>query len=387
MGYCGSIGSIQYHTCLMVGSSLLITAIGVILVSLISLRESSYHQVVFSNNDSQSLAPTLPQYGEGEALPLVPLIEISPLRFKTFVGRSFNYDGPFRITTANVGMFPAYITTTQEIAHKVSGFLVNQLEELLPHTHHRIEALALKLSEEAEAVPILCCQELFDHDAAHILARTLVEHGYTVLHDFSDRSSFLNSGLLFASRYPINAQEVRFWRFTNPTCSDAFASKGLLRIPFEIELQRQKLEIIIYTTHLQAQTSEKQIRKEQLQGILSVIQQDHAQNSKRVIFLAGDLNITDIEYDGSLQNEYTEHNFFFSHFRDFLQDKYANSMLGTFYQMDVFGTGKTAPGCLYDRILLYKGDENLSTQEHSIEIRTFLAERLSDHLPVTFTLS
>jgi exonuclease III len=402
----GPLNSPGFISSLCAGSALTVISISLIILNLFLLRRREYYPPVFNQNSSD-VNDNLHEIKEERKAhgleindssgsskpPLVPLKEIRPVSFKSKKSAISDYTGPFCITTANVGMLPSGITFFQSVGHAITGLSNPKQEALLDPASKRAPFIADKLAGEADTVPILCCQEVFDTDASNIMAEKLVAKGYNVLYRIEGEVSFVSSGLLFATRYPINEKKIRFWKFTNLTQSDAFSSKGLLRIPIKIKLDSGVcLKIVIYTTHLQAQTSERHVRKEQLEGILSLIQQDHAKDPARIIFLVGDLNISDHEYDGTFRNEYTENQPFFSQFYDFVQAKYGRDTQiqepqGTFYKMDAFGTEETASACFYDRILLYKESDSFNpksmTCEYSIAIRTLMSGKLSDHLPVT----
>jgi len=396
----GPVNSVGFISSLSLGCVLTAASTGLILLTLTLLRRSEYYPVAFNrrspllDQNTHQLEDSLSDISD--ELPSVPLKEIYPLKFKIKKSVDSNYVGPFRITTANVGMLPSAINFFQQVGHALTGLFNPEQEELLDPASQRVHPISKKFAKEANAVPILCCQEVFDTDASKIMAEKLAKKGYSVLHSIGDSDSLVNSGLLFATRYPINKKKVRFWKFTNLTQSDVFSSKGLLRIPIKAHLPSgAPLKVIIYTTHLQAQVSEKQVRKEQLEGILSLIEQDQAEDPERLIFLAGDLNISDYEYDGTHQNEYTENQFFFSQFYDFVQTKYGGAQgavlpqepKATFYKMSAFGTEETVNGCLYDRILFYTGCKKPITYNHLISIRTLMSNKLSDHLPVTLTFN
>ena len=332
---------------------------------------------------------------------------IYPARY-TLLRRSDNtfYNDLFRITTANLGMFPPAIHALQQVGHFMSGLFNNkQQESLLPPSAGRVAPIAIKLAKDG--VPIICCQEVFDTQAATDLAQRLSNCGYTVLYNVGDQGSYVNSGLLFATRYSIKKDEVRFWKFTNLTQTDALSSKGVLRVPLNVQLaDHTKLNVTIYITHLQAQPNERKVRSEQLNDILSIMKADQKAHPDQRTFLAGDLNISDWECKKQWQGEYTENSHFFSQFYDFVDSVYGRdgnrkdnpttfSLLnddvndgafnyepcGTSYQMDAFGQGLVEEGCLYDRILLLRND--YTDVLYEVDIRRIMDHRLSDHLPVT----
>lgn len=370
------VNSTEYISCLSVGSSLAVLSISSILLAFLSLKRREYRPITFQKTQAGS-----------KEIPNVPFNEISSISLKIKNGKHLSTPmSLIRLTTANLGMLPPAANAFQQISH----FFYPQ-ECLLAPAHQRVSKIADKLEGDIGQGAIFCFQEVFDQKAAEILARRLESRGFTVVNDIHDGTSLVNSGLLFASSFPIDKEKIRFWKFTNLTHSDAFSSKGLLRIPLQISLSDTKIQnVIIYTTHLQAQLSEKKARREQLAGILSIIQQDQSEDPERMIFLAGDFNITDKEHDGTQQNEYSENSSFFSQFYDFVQNAYENNVIqGTFYKLKKSKESEVAQDCLYDRILLYTGGTKQFDTCHPIstETHTFFSNQLSDHLPVTLTFS
>jgi len=301
------------------------------------------------------------------------------------------YKGPITIITANIGMLPAAILGLQQFG----SLFTNQPTLSLPS--HRVSQIAKKLAHEN--TPIICCQEAFDVESAKYLSNELSKKGYTVLYS-GGTGDIVDSGLLFATRYSIQKSEVKFWKFTNLSQADAFSSKGVLRVPLKVILpDGRKLKLVVYTTHLQAQTghAEINIRTEQVNMLLSTIQTDYLQDPEQIILLAGDLNISDIECGQQWHGEYTQKTVFFSHFYDLVNSgyhhidgkrqphtfgSYRNEPQGTFYDL---ANGKVETGCFYDRILLYKGNGTISF-DFTVTILRTMEGGLSDHLPVVATL-
>ena len=79
----------------------------------------------------------------------------------------------------------------------------------------------------------LCLQEVFDRQAGRILSESLLKQFPYILHDvgvFSWHSNcfMINSGLFFASRYPI--LEAEFCYYADSVKEDGLAAKGLLMV-------------------------------------------------------------------------------------------------------------------------------------------------------------
>lgn len=296
------------------------------------------------------------------------------------------YYGPMTALTANTGLLPSKVNQGQQVVHEIHSFFDPDRPGILKKPSARVHAIASRLI--AANAPIICCQEVFDKKSRRILSQKLHDAGFTVITSKSASFPKVNSGLLFATRFPIQKEGIAFWTFTNLTESDWFACKGLLRVPLEVTLAEGSapVKIVIYSTHLQAEVGNEKVRTAQMEAVLSIIERDAKQNPKTPILLIGDLNITDIEFDGTDHNEYSRKNHIFSRFHDFIHMKYTAKELkhdgpqGTFY-VDA-GSNRTQAGCIYDRILLYKGAAHASAPQFDIHISTLMRNGLSDHLPV-----
>ncbi len=288
----------------------------------------------------------------------------------------------------------------QQIGHKINKVFNPKTDDLLRHPQERIEGIAQAILSECPG--ILCAQEAFDAVSADRLAHTLSYNGYTVLHD-GGTGSLINSGLLFATRYPIlDKKEIRFWKFANCEGDDQLACKGLLRVPIQVPIEgKSELRtVIVYTTHLQAQDGKKAeaARMAQLDGILSVIEEDAKRNPDVSILLAGDLNVSEMGYGGQQSGEYTRRErAFFTRFQDFVHLAYdpmtgrnrlsaSDPAQGTFYNLADLSASVVEPGCFYDRVCPLTKEENKDPLQYQITIKRSMDRGLSDHLPVHCTI-
>lgn len=310
------------------------------------------------------------------------------------------------LTTFNGGILPNWINSAQKLGQTLNGFFssvtnknLEKSPKLLDSPAQRVPLIGKKLAERAD--DIFCGQEVFDKQAAQVLTAYL-RNTHSVLYNIGC-GSIVNSGLFFASRYPILIDEVRFWRFTNLAAEDNLSDKGVLRIPVSIPSAEGSNLVVVYITHLQAKLGEKytKIRQEQAEAIRTIVLQDQNKNNCPH-FVLGDLNITDIESDGSQPNEYSQlQESFFSSFHDFYlmdHDKQGNRIKdealyvsknepkGSFYAMEEFGSGKELPQVRYDYCLLYqkdKKDESFTNLTSHSELCRWMEPNLSDHLPLT----
>ncbi|XP_075393669.1 sphingomyelin phosphodiesterase 3 [Tenrec ecaudatus] len=168
----------------------------------------------------------------------------------------------------------------------------------------------------------LCLQEVFDKRAATKLKDQL--HGYFeyILYDvgvYGCRGccSFkvLNSGLFFASRYPI--LDVAYHCYPNGRFEDSLASKGALFLKVQVGCTPQDQRIVGYIscTHLQAPAEHSAIRCEQLDLLLawladfrkSTSSPSTANPEELVAFdvICGDFNFDNCSSDDKLEQQHS----------------------------------------------------------------------------------
>ncbi|XP_027474658.1 sphingomyelin phosphodiesterase 3 [Zalophus californianus] len=175
----------------------------------------------------------------------------------------------------------------------------------------------------------LCLQEVFDKRAAAKLKDQL--HGYFeyILYDVGVYGcqgccSFkcLNSGLFFASRYPI--MDVAYHCYPNGRRSDGLASKGALFLKVQVGSTPQDQRIVGYIscTHLHALPEDSAIRCEQLdllQDWLADFRKSTSSSStanpeELVAFdvICGDFNFDNCSSDDKLEQQHS----LFTHYKD-----------------------------------------------------------------------
>lgn len=168
----------------------------------------------------------------------------------------------------------------------------------------------------------LCLQEVFDKRAAAKLKDRL--HGYFeyVLYDVGIYGchgccsfKFLNSGLFFASRYPI--MDVAYHCYTNGRGTDGLASKGALFLKVQVGSTAQDQRIVGYITctHLHALPEDSAIRCEQLDMLQdwladfrkSTSSSSTANPEELVAFdvICGDLNFDNCSSDDKLEQQHS----------------------------------------------------------------------------------
>ncbi len=154
--------------------------------------------------------------------------------------------------------------------------------------------------ENDPALPeVIVFQEGFHIDATEILCNRLKEKYPYVIHSIAPHISGLNNGAIIASRHPI--QEFSYRPFDNMLGPERWSTRGLLKI--RIEKEQKKFDI--YAAHLQALLgkSRAEVRKTQMQQIVSWIDEDQKKNQSDIQILLGDMNASKISVWGEENHE------------------------------------------------------------------------------------
>ncbi|XP_026544122.1 sphingomyelin phosphodiesterase 3 [Notechis scutatus] len=175
----------------------------------------------------------------------------------------------------------------------------------------------------------LCLQEVFDKRAAEKLKNQLHHYFEYILYDVGVYSchgcctfKFVNSGLLFASRYPV--MDAAYHCYPNGKGTDALSSKGALFLKVQVGSTPQDQRIVGYIscTHLQALAEDTTVRCEQLdllQDWLADFRKSTSSSStanpeELVAFdvVCGDLNFDNCSSDDKLEQQHC----LFTHYKD-----------------------------------------------------------------------
>ncbi|XP_065272907.1 sphingomyelin phosphodiesterase 3 [Emys orbicularis] len=168
----------------------------------------------------------------------------------------------------------------------------------------------------------LCLQEVFDKRAAEKLKQQLHHYFEYILYDVGVYGchgccsfKFVNSGLLFASRYPI--MDAAYHCYPNGKGTDSLASKGALFLKVQVGNTPQDQRIVGYIscTHLQALAGDTTVRCEQLdllQDWLADFRKSTSSSStanpeELVAFdvICGDLNFDNCSSEDKLEQQHS----------------------------------------------------------------------------------
>jgi len=153
---------------------------------------------------------------------------------------------------------------------------------------------------------ILCLQEVFDETIRQTLKDGLVGK-FPYIVEKADDNDFLNedSGLFFASRFPVRGVTFREFSAKSYSSSDVFADKGIFGACLAIT---DGQVLFVFNTHLQSGITHSQARDLQITEISDFVRQvltgPHGQAhlaQKRGVLLAGDFNVI-----GDIGEEYAE---------------------------------------------------------------------------------
>ncbi|XP_006117635.1 sphingomyelin phosphodiesterase 3 [Pelodiscus sinensis] len=168
----------------------------------------------------------------------------------------------------------------------------------------------------------LCLQEVFDKRAAEKLKQQLHHYFEYILYDVGVYGchgccsfKFVNSGLLFASRYPV--MDAAYHCYPNGKGTDSLASKGALFLKVQVGSTPQDQRIVGYIscTHLQALAGDTTVRCEQLdllQDWLADFRKSTSSSStanpeELVAFdvICGDLNFDNCSSEDKLEQQHS----------------------------------------------------------------------------------
>ncbi|TFK09038.1 Sphingomyelin phosphodiesterase 3 [Platysternon megacephalum] len=168
----------------------------------------------------------------------------------------------------------------------------------------------------------LCLQEVFDKRAAEKLKQQLHHYFEYILYDVGVYGchgccsfKFVNSGLLFASRYPV--MDAAYHCYPNGKGTDSLASKGALFLKVQVGNTPQDQRIVGYIscTHLQALAGDTTVRCEQLdllQDWLADFRKSTSSSStanpeELVAFdvICGDLNFDNCSSEDKLEQQHS----------------------------------------------------------------------------------
>lgn len=153
-------------------------------------------------------------------------------------------------------------------------------------SRERVQAAAQGVLESD--VDVLCVQEMFDKEATDQFM-ALIKHKYPyIIYNVPSSSLKLGSGLLIASKFPI--ENPQYWEHSIKIGTERLSSKGTIAATIRVSSNQK---ISVFNTHLEAGLDDPvqaiPCRVRQLQDI-----QDHAKEysqESHPSFLCGDMNI------------------------------------------------------------------------------------------------
>lgn len=161
-------------------------------------------------------------------------------------------------------------------------------------------------SIEEQKADVVTLQEVFDPDAASLIAEKLAEKGYTTIYNAGTPCIGYNSGLLIAVKNLSTPFQADFEAYKDFAGVDRFASKGILAVKIPYGENRS---LIVATSHLMASSKEQvQIRDAQMRQALDLIQRikENAENKEIHVLFCGDFNCYDTGVNQAIEwvNDY-----------------------------------------------------------------------------------
>ncbi len=171
----------------------------------------------------------------------------------------------------------------------------------------RAKEIARHLLEEKECPDVICFQEAFHQNATQTLCEEIKKQYPYTIHNVAPHALGLSSGMLIASKYPI--EEVSFRRFNDLIGPETLSTRGLLSVRVQLG---KHFFANIYNTHLQALHGIQRaaVRQQQLENIVKWMEEDNQKDVSREKsgrkkvgdFLMGDLNVSELNINGKRNN-------------------------------------------------------------------------------------
>lgn len=145
---------------------------------------------------------------------------------------------------------------------------------------------------------ILCLQEIFDEKIREQLKNNLKDKYPYMVEKSSDHDILnLNSGMFFASKFPILRHTFREFHAKSIGTWDAMVDKGIFVACLELGTDDNQRILHVYNTHLQSTESEYKTREKQLSQVRTFIEKalkTEKENNKKFkvsAVLLGDFNV------------------------------------------------------------------------------------------------
>lgn len=154
------------------------------------------------------------------------------------------------------------------------------------------------ISKTSPAYDFICLQEVFDEDIRGFLKKKLQPMYPHIIEKSSDHD-LLNedSGLFFASKYPILSHTFREYNAKQFLTGDWISDKGILIARIELGQNENKQILHIYVTHLQSTEAFYKVREKQLTQLRqTIIKALETERKKEITWpvcavLVGDFNV------------------------------------------------------------------------------------------------
>lgn len=181
-----------------------------------------------------------------------------------------------RLLTYNLAMLPFYSGIAKK--ERAKAFI----DEIQNHRHY----------------DILCLQEIFDEKSRKYLKNNLRDKYPYMVEKSSDHEILnLNSGMFFASKFPILRYTFREFHAKSLGTWDAMVDKGIFIACLGLGADNNQQILHIYNTHLQSTESEYKTREKQLSQVRRFIEKalkterENNKKSKVCAVLLGDFNV------------------------------------------------------------------------------------------------
>lgn len=218
----------------------------------------------------------------------------------------------FRVMTYNLHLFGDSLGTIDTIVDIASNF---GADPLTFYDDQRLSEFIYIIRNKFRPLPdVIGLTEVWDKSFAERLENELgdlypyIETGSYVHHPDNGIAfslpdfDVLGAGLLLMSKYPFDGDPV-FHPYISEAGFDAWAEKGVLAA--KIQIPDISATVGILLTHLQANSDEVDVRRDQLGELASVAAGLRLSSPRMALLTMGDFNVIGEDSNGEQTNEYT----------------------------------------------------------------------------------
>ncbi len=179
-------------------------------------------------------------------------------------------NSPLHVRTQNVGFVTSGLSSINDLRHPIT----------------RARELAEGIVNDASQPDVIVFQEAFHEDASWALCQGLQKKYPYIIHSVAPHVSGFNSGMMVASKHPIDSASFHKFEDMIPDIEKACAPKGVLKV----SLKFGEKTVMLYGAHTQSMLSEGKsaARLKQFKAVAKMMREDFEENTGVLQIFAGD---------------------------------------------------------------------------------------------------